>query len=63
MEAQSALVGADGAVELAAVTGVGVHVSVVVRPDDAEGEHSFRLHHPAQDVGLLVSGIACDNGV
>ena len=60
MEAQAALVGADGAVELAAVAGVGVHLAVIIGPHNTEGEHSLGLYHAAQEVCLFIFGVLID---
>ena len=60
MEPQAALVGADGAIELAAVAGVGVGLAVIIGPDHTEGEHSFRLHHAAQQIRLFIFGVLVD---
>ena len=62
LEAQAALVGADGAVELAAVAGVGVVLALVVHPAHAEGEHALGLHDAAQQVRLLVLRVLVDHG-
>src|SRR5690606_800859 len=48
MESQSALVRADGAVELDAEAAVDPHVALVVHPGDAEHDDPFRLHQPLQ---------------
>ena len=50
LKTQTALVGADGAVELAAVAGVGMIFAGVVHPHHAEGEHSLRLHHDSHNI-------------
>ena len=57
VEAQAALVGADGAVELDAVAGVGLDLALVVHPGDAEGEDAVRLDHPLDDLRLLEFGM------
>ena len=62
LEAQAALVRADSAVKLAAVTDVGVIIAVVVHPHDAEGEHALGLDHAVQEVGLLVLGVLVHHG-
>src|SRR5699024_5767818 len=54
LEAQAALVGADGAVKLAAITDVGVIVAVIVHPHHTEGKHTLRLYHAVEQVSLLI---------
>ena len=61
LEAQAALVGADGAVELAAPAAVGVPLAVVVAPHNAEGEHTLGLDHAVQQVDLLILGVLLDD--
>jgi hypothetical protein len=41
VEAQTALVGADGGVELYAVAAVDLHLAVVVNPGNAEHHHAL----------------------
>ena len=60
--AQTALVRADGAVELAAVADVGMVVAVVVHPNDAEGEHTLRLDHAVEQVGFFIFGVGIHHG-
>ena len=62
VETQAALIGADGAVELAAVAGVGVPGAVVRHPADAENEGPFRLHHAVEQVCLFILGMLCNDG-
>ena len=57
LEAQAALVRADGAVELAAPAAVCMVFALVIHPADAEREHSFGLDHSLQKVDLLVFGM------
>ena len=57
LEAQAALVGADGAVELAAVAGVGVPGAIVGHPHHPEADGALGLHHPVQQVGLFILGV------
>ena len=57
LEADAALVRADGAVELAAPAAVCMVFALVIHPADAEREHSFRLDHSLQKVDLLVFGM------
>ena len=51
LETQASRVGADRAVELAAVADVGVSLALIVGPDDAEREHPLRLDHTLEKVG------------
>ena len=51
MEAQSALVGPDGAVHLDAEAAVDLHVAVVVKPWHAEHDDALRLHHALKNAG------------
>ena len=53
MEAQASLVRTYGAVELDAVARVGLHLSLIVHPGNAEGEDAVRLHHPLDDFRTL----------
>ena len=57
MEAQAALVGADGAVVLHAVAAVDVHNALVVHPGDAELDHALRLDEALEQGGLLPLGV------
>ena len=61
LEAQAALVGAESAVELAAVADVGVIIALVIHPDDAEGEHPLRLDHAVEQVSLHILGMGVDD--
>ena len=61
VEAQTALVGADGVVELDAVAGIDLHLAPVVHPDHLEGERAVGLHDAFRDAvglefGVLVVG-------
>ncbi len=58
LAAQAALVGADSAVELAAPAAVGVPLTVIVAPHNAEGEHTLRLDHATQQIDLLILGMS-----
>ena len=53
METQASLVRADCAVELHAVAGVGLHLSVVVNPGDTEGEDAVRFDHSLHNLGTF----------
>ena len=54
LEPQAALVGPQRAVELAPVADVRVPLAPVILPGHPEGEHPLRLHHPVQQVHLLI---------
>ena len=58
VEAQAALVGADGVVELHAVALVDADVAFIVHPGHAEEDHAIRLDHALEDGVALVDGIA-----
>ena len=53
MEAQSALVRADGTVELHAVAKVYVYLAAVVNPRHAERHHALRLDYALYYLGAL----------
>ena len=53
MEADTALVGADGVVELHAVADVDMHLTSIVYPGHAEGDDTVWLHEALHDGGLL----------
>lgn len=57
MEAQTALVGTYGAVELYAVTGVHMHLTIVVNPWHTEDDDAFRLHQPLYDLSFFKLGV------
>ena len=61
VEPQTALVGADGPVELAAPATVGMPLAIVVAPHHPEGEHTLRLHHTAQQIYLLILRVLFDD--
>ena len=63
MEAQAALVGADGAVELHAVAAVHLHLTGIVHPRHTEGDDALRLHQALDQTGLLVLGVLFHNGL
>ena len=63
LEAQAALVGAESAVELAAIADVGVGLAGVVGPHNTEGEHTLGLNQTAQQVHGLILGVSRDDGV
>ena len=53
MEAETALIWTDGIVELDPVAGIGLNLTVVVNPGDAECEDSVRLHEPLNNLGVF----------
>ncbi len=61
VEAQAALVRADGRVHLDAEPAVDLDLALVVGPGDPEHDHPLRLHQPLHDLGLLVLGVALDH--
>ena len=61
MEAQSALVRSDGAVELDAETAVDLDLALIVYPRHAEHEHAFRFQNALQQRSLLKLGIGVDD--
>ena len=62
MEAQSALVGADGAVELDAEAAVDVDFAEVVHPGHAELNHALGLDDALEDLRLDVFRMALHDG-
>ena len=54
LETDSALVGPDGSVELAAVSVLRMGKPFIVLPDNAEREHPLRFHHTSEQIHLLV---------
>ena len=61
MEAQTALVGSDGAVELNAEAAVYSDVALVVNPRNAELDDSFRLDDAFEDAHLDIFGMLFDD--
>ena len=57
MEAQAALVGANGAVELHAVADVDMHLALVVSPRYAERDDAFRLYDAFNQLDFLELGM------
>ena len=57
MQAQAALVGADGGVELHAEAAVDLDLALVVHPGHAEHHHALRLDEALEQAVLLVSGV------
>ena len=62
VEAESAFVGPDGAVELDAEAAVNVDASVVVLPGDAEGDEAFGFDDAFEDGVLFVGGFSFEGG-
>ena len=62
-EAQAALVGADGAVELYAVAAVYVYLTGIVYPNNAELDSALGLYEALKKGCLLVFGVLLDNGL
>ena len=55
VQTQTALVGADGAVELDTEATVHVDVALVIGPGNLEGDHALRLHKTLKNaVGLIL---------
>ena len=57
MEAQSALVRADGAVELHAIANVHLHLALVVNPRHAERGDALWLHDALDNLGFFKLGM------
>ena len=62
MEAQSPLVGTNGAVEFDAEPSVGVHVPGIVGPRHAEHDDALGFYDALKDVGILVLGVVFHEG-
>ena len=61
MEAQTALIGADGAVELNAVAAVCVNLAVVISPRYAENSCSLRLNSSLKQRPVLIALVGLDD--
>ena len=61
MQAQAALVGADGAVELHAEAAVHLDLAVIVDPRHAEHDDALGLDDALEQRGLLVLGMGLDD--
>ena len=57
MEAQAALVRADGAVELHAVAEVHLHLALVIDPGHAERDDALGFYEALDELGLLELGV------
>ena len=63
MEAQAALVGADGGVVLHAVAAVDLDLTLVVHPFHTEADDAFGLGDALEDLVLLVLGVFVQQGL
>ena len=63
MEAQAALVGADGAVELDAVAAVHLDLALIIDPGHTEGDDALGLDHALDQACLLVFGMLLHHGL
>ena len=63
MEPQTALVGADGGVELYPVATVHMDHTGIISPGHPEGDNTLRLHEPFQNAVLLQLGAAFHHGL
>ena len=63
MEAQAALVGADGGVVLHAVAAVDLDLTLVVHPFHAEADDAFGLGDALEDLVLFVLGVFVQQGL
>ena len=63
MEAQAALVGADGAVELDAVAAVHLDLALIIDPGHTEGDDALGLDQTLDQACLLVFGMLLDHGL
>ena len=61
MQAQAALVGADGAVELHAEASVHLDLAVIVDPRHAEHDDALGLDDALEQRGLLILGMGLDD--
>ena len=62
MQAQAALVGADGAVVLHAVAAVDLRAALVVHPGHAEHDDPLRLHETVQQARLFIFRVLVEDG-
>lgn len=53
METETALVRTDRAVELDAIAGVGLNLTLVVNPGDTESKDTVRFNHTLHDLGFF----------
>ena len=63
MEAQTALVGADGAVELHTVAAVDLDLAFVIDPGHTEADDTLRLDQTLDQSGLLIFGVLLHDGL
>ena len=61
VEAETTFIGTDGTVELDAVTGVGLDLTLDVDPGDAEGKNAVRLYQTFHDLGFFEFGVLVVN--
>jgi len=61
MEAQAALVGADGAVMLYAEAAVYLNITIVINPGYTEGDDAFGFNESFEQAALFVFGMLFDN--
>ena len=62
VEAQTALVRADGAAHLDAVAAVDLHLATVIDPGHAKQNGAFRLDHALENAGLAITRIGFEEG-
>ena len=63
VEAQAALIGADGAVHLDAEAAVDLVAALVILPGYAEGDDALGLDNPVEDARFGVLGVAFEQGL
>ncbi len=61
METETSFVGANGAVELYAVSQVGLNFALVVNPCNTESENTVGFNHTFYDFGFLKLGVLVVN--
>ena len=61
VEPQTALVGADGGVELDAVAAVDLHLTGIVHPRHTEHDDALGLDKALDQTGLLIFGVSLNN--
>ena len=62
MEAESALIRADGAAHLNAESAIHLDVALIVDPGDAKHDYAFRLDHALKDARFLVFRVFREGG-
>ena len=63
MEAQAALVRADGAVELDAVAAVDLHLALIIDPGHTEADDALGLDQTLDQAGFFVLGVLLHHGL